>query len=106
MLLLASSNIFVAFLTVALILLRVGQGTGQNYIIEYRSNLGISAFKNGDFLDIMTFVIFAVVVASVSIVLSIRTYSVRRLLSVMQLGSGLVILALTLIVSNALLVLR
>ncbi len=105
-LLLVSSNIFLAFLAIALIFLRLGQGGGQSFIIEYRSNLGISAFTNGGLLDILTFAIFAVVVASFCIALSMRTYNVRRLLSTTVLGAGLVLLALTIIVSNALLVLR
>lgn len=105
-LLLLSSNIFLAFLCIALIFLRLGQGGGESYIVQYRSNLGISAFARGDIIRIFSFVGFAALVAAINIFLSIRTYGIRRLLSIMLLSSGLVLLVFTIIVSNALLVLR
>ena len=105
-LLLVSSNIFLAFLCIILIFLRVGQGAGEGYIIEYRSNLGISAFSRGSIAGIMSFAAFALIIAVINIMISIRTYSIKRMLSVLVLGGGILLLILTLIVSNALLVLR
>lgn len=106
-LLLMSANIFLAFVCTALIFLRlnVGQG-GDSYIVEYRSNLGISAFQNGSITGIVSFVLFSFLIVIINIVLSARTYQVRRELSVAILSGGIVLLILALIVSNALLVLH
>lgn len=106
-LLLVSSNIFLAFLSAALIFLRLGTGQGGGgYIAEYRSNLGISAFKTGSITDILGFVFFAAVVAAISIMLSVGLYRIRRELAVIILSSGILLLLLAVIVSNALTVLR
>lgn len=106
-LLLVSGNIFLAFLCTALVFLRlnIGQG-GEGYIVEYRSNLGISAFKNGSIASILSFVLFAVVMVIINITLSVRTYHVRRELSIAVLTCGIILLALAIVVSNALLVLH
>lgn len=106
MLLLASSNVFLAFLIIALVFLRLGQGSGEGYIVEYRSNLGISAFTNGSLPDMLTFVGFALLMVITIVLLSMRVYTIRRVLSVSVLGAGILVLLLTLVVSNALLVLR
>lgn len=105
-LLLVSSNIFLAFLCIALIFLRLGQGAGEGYILEYRSNLGISAFTRGSIAGILSFVGFALSIVALNIILSLRTYNVRRDLSALILGMGVLLLTLTIIVSNTLLVLR
>ena len=106
-LLLISSNIFLAFLCVVLVFLRLGLGQDSSgYLVEYRSNLGISAFKTGSIVDIVSFVAFAILIAGTSIMLSIRTYPIRRLLALTILASGILLLALDIIVSNALMVLR
>lgn len=105
-LLLVSGNIFLAFLCVVLVFLRIGQGSGEGYIIEYRSDLGISAFARGSIGGIIGFAAFAVVAAIINIIISLRAYKITRFLSVLILGSGILILGLTIIVSNALLVLR
>lgn len=106
-LLLLSSNIFLAFVCAALLFLRlnIGQG-GDGYIVEYRSNLGISALKYGSIMTILSFVMFALVIVIMNIVLSVRTYHVRRELSVAVLAAGVILLVLTIIVSNALLALH
>ncbi len=59
-LLLASINIFLALLCAVLILLRLGVGQGsEGYIVQYRANLGISAYKTGSVTTILSFVLFA-----------------------------------------------
>jgi len=104
-LLLVSSNVFLAFVCAVLVFLRlnVGQST-EGYIVEYRSNLGISAFKAGSITGILSFVLFAVLIVTMNIILSIRIYRIRKELSVAVLASGVLLLILTIIVSNALLV--
>ncbi len=106
-LLLASGNAFLTFLCTVLILLRVGVGQGSSdYIVQYRANLGISSFKPGDFIDILSFIGFAVIVLALSIFLSIRTYHIHRSLAVVVLCLGTLLLLAATIISNSLLGLR
>ncbi len=106
-LLLVSSNVFLGFLCMILVFLSLGLGQGgSGYIVQYRSNLGISAFMRGSLTDMLAFVVIGAAIPFVSILLSSRTYRVRRLLSITVLASGILLLVLALIVSNALMVLR
>ena len=105
-LLLVSINVFLAFLCIVLVLLRAGLGQGvDGYIVEYRANLGLSAFQKGSILSIFGFVFFAMLTLIFNVLLSIRTYTVRRTLSLAILGLGVLVLLLAIIVSNALLAL-
>jgi hypothetical protein len=106
-LLLLSANIFLAFLCAVLIFLRlnIGQGT-EGYIIEYRSNLGISAFRVGGVIGLVAFSGFALLVAIINVVLSVRTYRIRRELALAVLAAGVLFLLLAVTVSNALIVLH
>jgi hypothetical protein len=105
-LLLVSINAFLAFLCIVLVLLRVGLGQGADgYIVEYRANLGLSAFQKGNILPIFSFVLFAAATFVINVMLSIRTYHLRRTLSLTVLGLGALVLLLAIIVSNALLAL-
>jgi hypothetical protein len=106
-LLLLSINGFLAFLCIALVFLRLGASSGgQGYIVQYRANLGISAFKTGSVSNLVAFALFSLIVFVMQVILSARTYEIRRELSVAILGLGLPLLLLAVIVSNALLVLR
>ena len=106
-LLLLSANIFLALLCAVLIMLRLNLGQGaEGYIVEYRSNLGISAFKVGGISGLLSFAGFAVVAAAINIVLSIRAHRIRRELSLAILAAGILLLGLAIIVSNALMVLH
>ncbi|HEX8763192.1 MAG TPA: hypothetical protein VF733_05570 [Candidatus Saccharimonadales bacterium] len=105
-LLLASSNIFLAFLCVVSVILRgsIGQGIG-GYIVQYRANLGLSAFQKGSVVHILSFILFVLIIAGINLLLSLKTYELRRALSLAILGLGFLVLLLAVIVSNALLVL-
>lgn len=105
-LLLISTNVFLTFLCIVLILLRGGIGEGvDSYIVEYRANLGLSAFRNGSFISIVSFIVFVLVTLIVNVVLSIRTFHLRRTLALTILGLGVLVQLLAAIVSNALLAL-
>lgn len=104
-LLLLSVNAFLAILTVVLVTFRLGDGSGS-YIVQYRPNLGVNAFKAGGVSQLLSFAVFAVGIAAVNFVLSVRTYHIHRQLSIVILGVGSLLLLFGLIVSNALLVLR
>jgi len=105
-LLLLSVNIFLAFLATVLILFRVGSGGGSGFIIQFRSNLGISAFKTGSATSLLAFIGFAILVLIAHTVLSWKAYHIRRQLSLTILALGTLLLLLCIIVSNALLALR
>jgi len=105
-LLLLAVNFFVAFLASVLILLRLGDGPSNNLIVQYRSNLGLSAYKTGSVNDLLEFVLFALLVLGIHFVLSLRTYKIERQLAITILGMSVLLLVVATIVSNALLVLR
>ena len=106
-LLLISINVFLAFLCLAVILLRIGVGQGSSdYIVQYRANLGISAFKSGSLAGIASFGLFTVLILATNILLSMRTYHLHRKLSVAILSLSAFLLAIAIIVSNSLLALR
>ncbi len=105
-LLLLSVNMFLALLATVAILLRIGSAGGSAYFVQYRSNLGISAFKTGSSLNLIAFILYALVVLVTHAVLSWRSYRIHRQLSLTILALGIVLLLLCIIVSNALLALR
>lgn len=105
-LILVSITALLAIVCAIFVLLRFGTDSGGGYIVQYRANLGISAFKTGSVANILSFALFAPLVAVINIILSIRMYHIRRQLSLTVLALGIIVLVLAIIVSNALLVLR
>ncbi len=104
-LLLLSSNAFLTLLTALSVLFRL-QGGSEGFIVQYRANLGIKAFKTGSIDQILSFVAFAVLIFAIHAVLAMRTYNIRRELSIMILGLGTLLLVIGVIVSDALLAIR
>jgi hypothetical protein len=105
-LLLLSVNTFLTLLGGILVLLRLGSSGSDVYIVEYRANLGLSAFTRGAATPLMSFVIFVLLVMVAHTLLSMRVFTVRRQLSVIILAMGTLLLTLAIIVSDALLKLR
>jgi hypothetical protein len=105
-LLLLSINAFLTLLCLLLVLLRLDVGRPDGYIVQYRSNLGLSAFKSGSAGTLASFALFALFVMVLHTMLSMRVYPIHRQFAVTILGMGLLLLILSIIVSNALLVLR
>lgn len=104
---LLSIILFLALVCVVLVLLRFGAGGATNgYIVQFRANLGISAFKTGSLASILSFPLFALLISGTSILLSIKAFAVRRQLALAILSLTILLLILAIIVSNALLVLR
>ena len=104
---LLSINAFLAVICVLLVLLRFGAGGASNdYIVQFRANLGISSFKTGSLGSILSFAVFSVAVTAINAMLSFKVYPIRRQLSLAILALGSIIMILTLIVSNAILGLR
>jgi hypothetical protein len=104
-LLLLSVNAFLAVLSSLLILVRLGTGHGNGYIVQFRSS-GINNFKPGSIVGLLSFIVFAWMVMVSHTMLSLRAYHIHRQLAIAILSLGLLLLVLTIIVSNALLALR
>jgi len=105
-LLLLSVSAFLVILGSLLILLRLDSGRNEGYIIQYRTNLGITAYKAGNVSELVGFAVFLVVVLVINTLMSMRVYDVHRQYSITILSLGLLLIVLAFIVSNALLVLR
>lgn len=105
-LLFISINGFLTLLTTILILLRLDTSRSDGYFVQYRSNLGLNAYTVGDAGTMLSFIVFAWLVFGFHILISIRTYHMRRNIAVASLAFATLLLALTVIISNALLVLR
>jgi len=105
-LLLLTANTFFAVLTSVLILLKLDSSLAEGYTVQFRPSLGLSGYYKGDSIGILSFAVFAVFVLVFHTILSIRVYGIRRHLAIVILGMGLLLIIMTLIVSNALLMLR
>lgn len=105
-LLLLSVNAFLAVAGSIFVLLRLGTSHGSSYIVQYRASLGVNAFKTGRVTDILSFVAFMLLVLAIHAMLSLRAYPIHRQLTIAILSFGILLLALAIIISNALLVLR
>lgn len=104
-LLLLSINGFLAIFGTIMLLLKLGNSSPDLHIIQYRADLGLSAFKNGTSASLIAFIIFMWLVLVVNTVLSYRTYSLKRDYSIIVLSFGLLLIVLAMIVSDALIVL-
>ena len=105
-LLLLSINAFLTLALTVLVLLRLGSSHSTGYIVQYRSSLGIDAFKSGSVAELFSFIGFGVLVLITHSVLAMRSYHVRRQVSLAILALGGLLLVLAIIISNALLTLR
>jgi hypothetical protein len=105
-LLLLSLNAFLAVAGSVLILLRLSASHGTNYIVQYRSSLGVGSFKTGSVVQLLSFIVFAGIALAAHTMLSLRAYKIHRQLAITILSLGILLLTLTVIISNALLALR
>lgn len=105
-LLLLSVNAFLAVAGSIFILLRLSTSHGTGYIVQYRASLGIDAFKTGSVADLISFIVFAILVLVIHTALSLRAYHIHRQLAIVVLSLGILLLTLDIIISNALLALR
>jgi len=105
-LLLLSVNVFLAIAVGIFILLRLSTSHSTGYIVQYRPRLGVNAFKTGTVGALISLVVFAGMVLVIHTILSLRAYNINRQLAIAILSLGILLLVLTVIISNALLVLR
>ncbi len=108
-LLLLSINAFLAVAGSLFILLRLSTSHGNGFIVQCRdcSNaLAINKFTNGSVIGLLSFVAFLALVLAVHTTLSLRAYKIHRQLAIAILSLGILLMVMTIIISNALLVLR
>lgn len=106
-LLLVSGLSFLTLAAVVLVLLKLSSGQGtSSYIVSYRASLGIDRYATGTSRDILSFVVFALLIFVMSVILGYKAYPVKRELSLAVLALTFPLLAFLIVVSNALLVLR
>ena len=105
-LLLLSVNAFIAIAGSIYTLVRLSTSHGTGYIVQYRSNLGINAFKTGGVLELLSFIAFSLLVLVFHAMFSLRVYKINRHFTLAVLGMGVLLLSLSFIISNALIVLR
>lgn len=105
LLLLNSVNVFLALLLTILTLLRL-DASHSSYIVQYRANVTVDAFKSGSSSELYGFIAFGILVLISHMVISFRVYLIHRQLAAVVLSLAALLLVLALIVSNALLVLR
>lgn len=104
-LLIVSVNLFLTLVLTVLTLVRLDT-SHSSYIVQYRSNAAINAFRSGSSSELFSFIIFGFLILVFHTLISIRIYRIHRQLAVTVLGLGTLLLVLAVIVSNALLVLR
>jgi len=105
LLLIGSVNAFLTLLLTILVLARLDT-SHSSYIVQYRANVAIDAFKSGSSTELYGFIVFGLLVFVFHLLISSRVYLIHRQLAAVVLGLGTLLLVLSLIVSNALLVLR
>lgn len=108
-LVLLSVMAFLAIGSSLLLLVKLSSGHSSSYIVQCRdcSNAqAIGKFTNGSVIDLVGFIFFALLVLVANGMLSLSAYKVHRQLAIAVLSLGILLLILTIIISNALLVLR
>lgn len=105
-LLLLSVNGFLTIAAILFITIRLSTSHGNDFIVQYRPSLGINSYRTGSVLDLIGFIVFAALVMGLNSVLSYRIYKIHRQLAITILSLGVLLLILTIVISNALLLLR
>ena len=99
-------NGFIFLVGTLVVLFRLDPGRSSGYIIEYRANYGVGEYKTGNSLSLATFVFFLVVNLVLAVILSMRLYNLRRYVAILILSLAVMLSILSIVVSNALIVIR
>ncbi len=91
---------------VSLVFLRFDVSKNPTTIVAYRPNISGSSYQSGKPIDIYSLAVFMVVTSGLALVLSARTYVIRRFVSIFILTSTVFLLILSTIVANALISLQ
>lgn len=104
-LLFLSINAFLVAFCIASIVLRLGDPS-EGYIVQYRGNLGLDAYRAGPLYEILSFIPFAIIVYLTQLLIGIKMYEVKKVISRTILMLATLVLLLSVIVSYALLTIR
>ncbi len=104
-LLFLSINAFLVVFCIASILLRLGSPS-EGFIVQYRANLGLDAYSAGSISEILSFIVFAIIVYITQLFIGLRMYQVRRVIARTILILSSLVLLLAVMVSYALLTIR
>lgn len=66
---LSSASLLTVLLTIILLVVRLNLASGSSFIVSYRANLGIEAFKSGGLGGILSFIVFSIAVLGLQTVL-------------------------------------
>lgn len=91
---------------VSLVLLRFDPSRNPTTTAAYRPNITGTQYLPGKPIDIYMLAVFMLFTSAAALFLSIRTYHIRRFVSVFLLASTVFLLILSIIVSNALISLQ
>lgn len=105
-LLLLTATAVLLVVGVSLILLRFDVTKNPTTIIAWRPNVTGASYQSGKPIDIYAMAAFMGITALASVILGLRTYSVKRYISLFVLASSLLLLLLATIVSNSLISLQ
>lgn len=108
-LLLLTLNVFLCLLVAIFITVRLSGLHSSSYIVQCRNcsaPYASNKYMVGGVSGLLSFILFSVIVLGINTALSMRAYYINRHLAVALLSLGVLLQALTLLVSNALLVLR
>ncbi len=91
---------------VSLVLLRFDLSKNPTTIVAYRPNVSGASYQSGKPIDIYSMAVFMAVTAIGAVILSARTYMLKRHLSLFILASSTFLLILSTIVANSLISLQ
>ncbi|HEX5394885.1 MAG TPA: hypothetical protein VFW52_00825 [Candidatus Saccharimonadales bacterium] len=91
---------------VSLVLMRFDPSRNPTTTIAYRPSVTGTQYQSGKPLDIYLMAAFMIIIAGTALILSLQTHPIRRFLSVFILSSTIFLLAMAIIVSNALISLQ
>lgn len=91
---------------VSLVLLRFDPSRNPTTTAAYRPNITGTQYQSGKPIDIYAMAIFMIFTSAAALFFSIRTYHIRRFLSVFILVSTVFLLIMSTIVANALISLQ
>ncbi|MEI9913615.1 MAG: hypothetical protein WDN66_01215 [Candidatus Saccharibacteria bacterium] len=108
-LLLLTVNIFLFLAVMSFVIVRLSGLHSTSYIVQCRNCSDPTATNKylvGSVTSLLSFIVFSFVVLAVNTALSLKSYNIHRQLAITLLSLGILLQVLTLVVSNALLVLR
>ncbi len=91
---------------VSIVLLRFDASKNPTTIAQYRQNLSGSGYVSGKPADIYLLALFMLFTAIAGLVLSLKTYPLKRYISIFILGSAVFCMILAIIVANSLISLQ